>query len=63
MRIIYDDIVELAEVVIRCDNTERERKCAYCPFFERCDKSEFETRLVFCGEIKGAEEKGGASDA
>lgn len=57
MRIIYDDRVEFAEVVIRCEDTVRAGKCAYCPFFERCDGCDLANRHVVCGEIEGAEKK------
>ena len=62
MRIIYDDMVEFAEVVIRCEDMVRACKCTYCPFFERCDLSELGSRHVLCGEIKGVEEKGGVQE-
>jgi MoaA/NifB/PqqE/SkfB family radical SAM enzyme len=57
MRIIYDDTVELAEVAIRCNDTVRSGKCAYCPFFDKCAGGELEDRYVLCGEIEGAEKK------
>lgn len=52
MRIIYDDLVEAAEVAIRCDKTARKAKCAWCPFFDRCMMDQFETRSILCGDIE-----------
>ena len=52
MRIIYDDIVELAEVAIRCDKTADKGKCMWCPFYDRCQIDSLETRNVLCGEIE-----------
>ena len=37
MKIIYDDLFEFSEIVIRCNDTARKGKCSYCPFFDRCD--------------------------
>ena len=51
MRIIYDDIVELAEVAIRCGETADKGKCMWCPFYDRCQIDSLETRNVLCGEI------------
>ena len=62
MRIIYDDMVEFAEVVIRCEDTVRAGKCAYCPFFERCDGCDLANRHVVCGEIAQSNEKGGVEE-
>lgn len=59
MRIIYDDTLELAEVVIRCEDTARKGKCMWCPMFDRCMMDSRETRTALCGEIeppKGAKE-------
>jgi len=52
MRIIYDDIVELAEVAIRCEKTADKGECMWCPFYDHCDISSLETRNVLCGEIE-----------
>ena len=52
MRIIYDDIVELAEVAIRCEKTVSKGKCMWCPFYDRCQINEFENRHILCGEIE-----------
>lgn len=52
MRIIYDDIVEAAEVVIRCNATENKGKCMWCPFYDRCAMYSLETRSVTCGDIE-----------
>lgn len=52
MRIIYDDIVELAEVAIRCSKTADKGKCMWCPFFDRCQVDSLGIRNVLCGEIE-----------
>ena len=52
MRIIYDDIVEFAEVMIRCVKTADKGKCMWCPFFDRCQIDQFDLRHVLCGEIE-----------
>lgn len=52
MRVIYDDVVELAEVAIRCEQTAEKGKCMWCPFFDRCQPNEFENRHVLCAEIE-----------
>ena len=59
MRIIYDDLVEFAEVRLRCEYTRNKLMCKYCPFFNRCLVDDDENLHVMCGEI----EKGGGSDA
>lgn len=56
MRIIYDDLVEFAEVRLRCEYTRNKSMCKYCPFFDRCLVGDDENLHVMCGEI----EKGGA---
>lgn len=52
MRIIYDDLVEAAEIAIRCNNTVMEDKCIWCPFYNRCMVDSLETRCVLCGEVE-----------
>lgn len=52
MRIIYDDIVELAEVAIRCSKTIIKGKCMWCPFYDRCQMGDFGNRHIFCAEIE-----------
>ena len=59
MRIIYDDLVEFAEVRLRCENTRNKLMCKYCPFFNRCTVDDDENLHVMVGEIG----KGGESDA
>ena len=59
MRIIYDDILEFAEVRVRCEHTRNKSMCKYCPFYDRCAVNEDEIPHVMFGEI----EKGGESDA
>lgn len=58
MRIIYDDLVEFAEVRLRCEYTRKKSMCKYCPFFNRCEVDDDENLHVMVGEI----EKGGESD-
>lgn len=52
MRIIYDDIVELAEAAIRCEKTADKGKCMWCPFYDRCQIDNFESRHILCAEIE-----------
>ena len=52
MRIIYDEVAELAEVAIRCEKTANKGKCMWCPFYDRCEIDEFENRNILCAEIK-----------
>ena len=52
MRIIYDDIAEVAEVAIRCERIARKFKCKWCPFYDRCQIDYFENRHVLCGELE-----------
>lgn len=52
MRIIYDDLNEFAEVVVRCTDTVRQNKCSYCPFFDRCDIADKDNRHIVCAEIE-----------
>lgn len=51
MRITYDDFSEFAEVVIRCNNTAEKGKCQYCPFFDRCDVADKDSRHIMFGDI------------
>lgn len=51
MKIVYDDIAELAEVVVRCEKTAGKGKCMWCPFYDRCKIDEFENRHILCAEI------------
>ena len=57
MKIIYDDLYEFSEIVIRCDDTARKGKCSYCPFFDRCKIDEPENRHIQCGELERQTEK------
>lgn len=56
MRITYDDLVEAAEVAIRCDKTESKGKCMWCPLCDRCMRDQFETRSILCGDIEHPKE-------
>ena len=51
MRVIYEDVVELAEVAIRCGKTAEKGKCMWCPFYDRC-QIDFENRHILCAEIE-----------
>lgn len=55
MRIIYDNLNEFAEIVIRCTDTVRKNKCQYCPLFDRCDVLDNENRRIMFGEIERSE--------
>ena len=55
MRIIYDDLNEFAEVIVRCTDTVRKGKCSYCPFFDRCDVADKDNRHIVCAEIERSE--------
>lgn len=52
MRIVYDDMLEFSEVVIRCHETRREDKCEYCPLYDRCEIDDPENRRIQVGEMK-----------
>ena len=52
MRVIYDDVVEFAEVAIRCEKTASKGKCVWCPFYDRCQVAEFENRHVLCATVE-----------
>lgn len=58
MRILYDDMYEFSQVVIRCNDTVRKGKCHYCPFYDRCDVAEEENRHIQCGDIVKMDGKG-----
>ena len=51
MKITYGDLFEFSEIVIRCNDTARQGKCSYCPFFDRCQIDQPENRHIQCGEI------------
>ena len=55
MRIIYDDLKEFAECVIRCNDTVRKGKCSYFPFFDRCNVADEDNRHIMCAEIERSE--------
>ena len=52
MRVIYDDVAELAEVAIRCEKTAEKGKCMWCPFFDRCQIDNLKDRHILCAEIE-----------
>lgn len=62
MKIIYDDLNEFAEVVIRCNNTVEKGKCGYCPFYDRCDIASMENRHIMCAEIEQRTEQRSKND-
>ena len=51
MRIVYDDMFEFSQAVVRCDNTAQKGKCWWCPFYDRCQTDDLEQRHVLCGTI------------
>ena len=51
MKIIYDDLYEFSQAVIRCNDTVRKGKCMWCPFYDRCQIDNEENRHIQCGEI------------
>ena len=51
MQLIYDDMVEFAEISKRCSDNVNTDKCKYCIFFDRCQIDSIETRHIFCGTI------------
>ena len=55
MKIVYDDISELAEVVIRCEKTIENGECEWCPFYDRCQLGSLESRPILCAEIEPPE--------
>ena len=63
MKIIYDDLFEFSEIVIRCNDTASKRKCSYCPFFDRCIIDNPENRHIQFGELDQPSEKGDETDA
>ena len=56
MKIVYDDIAELAEVVIRCEKTVEKGKCMWCPFYDRCQVDSLESRHILCAVIEPRKE-------
>lgn len=36
MKIVYENIVEFAEAVIKCEDTVKTGDCCYCPLFYLC---------------------------
>lgn len=57
MKIIYDDLYEFSQVVVRCTDTVRENLCEHCPFYDRCQIDDAENRHVLCGDIITMDEK------
>lgn len=52
LRIIYDDLIEFAEVRIRCEDTRRKDKCCYCPFYDRCEMNNPINLHIVCAELE-----------
>ena len=52
MRIVYDDLYEFSQAVIRCTDTVRKGKCQYCPFYDCCQIDVPENRHVQVGEVE-----------
>ena len=36
MKIVYENIVEFAEAVLKCEDTVKKGSCCYCPMFCLC---------------------------
>ena len=36
MKIVYENIVEFAEVVTKCEDIVKKGSCCYCPMFHLC---------------------------
>lgn len=51
MKIIYDNLVEFSEIVLRCTNTAEKGMCKYCPFYDRCQIDDRQNRHIQCGEL------------
>ena len=52
MHIIFDDLYEFSEVVIRCHETAKKNKCSYCPFYDRCTICDPECRCIQAASVK-----------
>ena len=61
MRIIYDDLYEFSQAVIRCNDAAKASMCGWCPFYDRCQIDNEENRHIQCGEL--VKEKVGADNA
>ena len=55
MKVIYDDLLEFAEAIIRCNDTVRIGKCSHCPFYDSCDRGTLTERPAF-GVVQEEEE-------
>ena len=51
MKIIYDDLYEFSQAIIRCNDTANKGKCCWCPFYDRCQIDSDENRHIQCGEL------------
>ena len=58
MRIVYDDLAEFVAIRLRCENTRKMSKCAFCPFYDGCLIDDDESLHVMRCEI----ENGGESE-
>ena len=47
MKVIYDDLLEFAEAIIRCNDTVRIGKCSHCPFYDSCNRGTLTERPAF----------------
>ena len=47
MKVIYDDLLEFAEAIIRCNDSVRIGKCSHCPFYDSCNKGTLTERQAF----------------
>lgn len=57
MFIKYDDMYEFTEVVTRCSNTVKKGMCHYCPFYDRCEICDVESRHIQFGCIAEFKER------
>ena len=60
MKIVYDDLFEFSEIVVRCTDTVRKGKCIHCPFYAHCEVNEPENRCIQFGELERPTVEGGA---
>ena len=51
MQLVYDDMLEFAEISRRCVENVENGTCNYCIFCDRCQIDVPENRHIFCGTI------------
>lgn len=52
MKIVYDDLSEFAEILLRCNRTLLKNRCEFCPFYDRCQIDDKDNRHIMCGDIE-----------